>query len=425
MSTRVTRLPFGRRYLAGWALTTAGTGLVFPLTAVYLREQMGLSVFGVSLYFMLFAVAGLVVNPVAGALCDRVGPGRIAVLATACQAVGPFFLVARQPADLNLLAALLSGAGTGIFYAVQTPMLLSVFGADNLGRVLAAKYRVSAGAVGAGSIAGGALASSLGTTGYQLSFAVNGLTYLGYGLVLIGIARARRRDRVGTPGETTGASLAEVVAPFTDRVFLWVLLLQGMLVVFGLGQVESVLPIVLRDSAQLTVSGISVVLAVNSISVIALQGLVVRAVERIGYIPALRAAIICWCASLVLLAGAGVVSAGWARLLLAAGYSLVFAIGQCLIAPSLQPVVVANAPPHRVAVYSSSTSLVYGMGNLAAPALCLPLFTALGFGGYLGLQLAGYVVGGVAIAVIAAGQRRDNRQSETNAAGQRSARGVV
>lgn len=386
-------------YLLGWGVTTLGSGLVFPLTAVYLRDHLGLPVSGVSLYFALFAAAGLVVNPFAGALADRWRPGPIAVAATLVQTVGPL-LLALGSARLSVAAALFSGAGTGVFYAVQTPLLISVFGKDRLGRMLASQFRISAATMGAGSILGGLLAGSLGEAGYRLCFAVNGPSYLVFGLILCAVLRRGAptpRPSAAAAARGPGRALGAALAPFTDRVFLWALLLQGVLVIFGLGQIESVTPIVLRDSAQMAVSGVSVVLAVNSVTVIAVQGLAVRVAERIGPMRSLETAVLTWCLGLLVLWSVPAAPDARGALLLASGYGLVFGIGQCLISPSFQPVVVAHAPPGRVAAYSASTSLIYGMGNLIAPAVCLPVFTSGGLGGYLWLQAAGYAAAGVAL----------------------------
>ncbi len=402
-----------RRYLVGWGISTLGSGLVFPLTAVYLRDHLDLSVFGVSLYFGLFAVSGLVVNPVAGALCDRGRPGWIALLATVFQGVGPAVLVLP---GAHVAAALVSGAGTGIFYAVLTPLLISLFGKDGLSPMLAAQYRVSAGTVGAGALVGGVLVGSLGVSGYRACFLVNGLSFLLFGLVLHGVVRRGRtpvRPRrttpespADTPATDAGPAWARAMAPFTDRVFLWVLLMQGMVVTFGLGQVESVTPIVLHDSADLTVTGIGVVLTVNSLAVVVLQGRVLRAVKRLGHLRSVQVAVAFWALSLVVLWLSTAVTPWQGRLALAACYAAVFAVGECLVSPSIQPIVVDNAPPGKVASYSASTSFIHGISNLTAPSVCLPVFSALGFAGYLGLQLLGYAAAALAAVVLAAHGRR-------------------
>ncbi|MGI5506244.1 MFS transporter [Lentzea sp. CA-135723] len=401
MNSSGTRVPSPRLYLAGWTTTTLGTGIVFPLTAVYLRDQLGLPVGSVSLYFVLFAIAGLVANPFAGLLSVRFGPGPIAVAATAFQTIGPLLLAAHGPDALSLTASVFSGAGTGIFYAVLTPLLIQLFGEAKLGRMLAAQNAVSAASVGAGAVIGGLLVEALGEAGYRLSFLANGISFLAFGLVLAAVLRG-----VAAPSAEVSRSIspASVLAPFVDRRFLVILVLQGALVLFGFGQVESVMPIVLRDSAQLQVIGISVVLAVNSLSIIVLQAPVLRLVERIGHVRSLRAALGCWALSLVALWLSAAVSGPVVAVVAAAGWALLFALGECFIAPSMQPLVVATAPPGRLASYTASTSLVHSLGNLAAPALFLPVFTGLGFGAYLGFQLAGYLMA-VLVLLISAGAR--------------------
>ncbi|GAA0635915.1 hypothetical protein GCM10010174_67010 [Kutzneria viridogrisea] len=48
--------------------------------------------------------------------------------------------------------------------------------------------------------------------------------------------------------------MSDTWAPLFDRLFRSVLVPQAVLVVFGFGQVESVLPIVLRDSTHTDVT---------------------------------------------------------------------------------------------------------------------------------------------------------------------------
>ncbi|WP_041831990.1 MFS transporter [Actinoplanes sp. N902-109] len=384
-----------RTYLSGWAVTTLGTGIVFPLTAVYLHDHVGLPVPAVSLYFAVFAVAGLVANPFAGVAAGRYGPGRVVLVATGFQTLGPLVLAAAGPPAFGMVAALLSGAGTGIFYAVLTPLLIDLFGRDRLGRVLAGQNAVSAATVGVGALAGGVLAGWGGVAGYRLAFVLNGLSYAAYGLLLAVILRGRRI----AAAEPADRPFAGVLTPFTDRGFRWLLLLQGLLVLLGFGQIESVTPLVLRESAGLGVSGIGVVLAVNSLAVIAFQAPLLRVVERIGHVRALQTAVGCWAASLVLLWGATVAGSG-AGVVVAAGFALLVALGECLISPSLQPLVVELAPADRMTAYTAATSLLHSIGNLLAPAVCLPLFASFGFAAYLGFQVAGYALALLATVVL-------------------------
>ncbi|WP_020123045.1 MFS transporter [Streptomyces canus] len=407
-----TRTPFLPIYLVGWTVSRLGVGMVLPLTALYLSDAVGLSVAGVSWYFAVSAVSALVVNPVAGYLCDIVGPAKISLVTFALSSTGPFFL-AFAPTTLSVLAAALTGAGTGLSYAMLTPLLVSLFGEPELGRVLAAQNRIKAGAVAGAAMLGSFLVGSFGLTGYRICFVANGVSAFVYGAVTIAILRSKGGWE--RPGKRAPASenrkVSDVWAPLLDPVFRAVLVLQGMLVIFGFGQLESVLPIILRDGSRLGAFGVSVVLAVNAITVVALQGVAVRVVAWLGYVRALQIAVLLWSLSLGLLLWSAHAPSVRAALAIVVGYGVVFALGECLVSPSLQPLVVATAPPAKVAAYSASTSLVFSIGNLAASSLCLPAFVFLGLPAYLLIQLAGHGVAATSLSLLT--RRTPARAAET------------
>ncbi|GHE44515.1 MFS transporter [Streptomyces vinaceus] len=386
-------LPLYTGFLTGWGATTFGTGLMLPLTVAYLREVLGLPTSGVSLYFALFAVAGLAVNPLAGRIGRIHGPGLPAIGATVLQAAGAAWLALADSMAATVPAACLSGAGTGAYYAVQTPLLTKAFGTSQLSRVLSAQHRVSALTVAVGALLGGQAVEHLGEGGYTLCVVANAASYLLYGATLVRLRRARGRPAApGTHPADRGAPRAdpgERGTALRDPVFRRLLLLQTALVVFGLAQVDAVVPAILRN-AHLSVSAVSIVVACNTVGVIAFQGLALRVVERIGYVAALTAAILVWVVAMAALTAAVLVPGTGVRLLLGALFGLVFAVGECLIAPSVQPLVTLAAPAARLESYAAATSLAHGLGAFVAPLVLLPVVDGGGVWSYLALQLGGY-----------------------------------
>ncbi|GAA3367371.1 hypothetical protein GCM10017744_079250 [Streptomyces antimycoticus] len=393
ISTRAS-LPGYGGFLTGWSATAFGSGMVLPLIVAYLRETLGVSTSGVSLYFALFALSGLVVNPFAAWIGRVRGPGPTAVAATVLQAAGATWLTAADSMAATVPAACLSGAGTGIYYAVQTPLLTRAFGDAAFSRVLSGQHRASALMMTVGSLLGGQAVQRLGDDGYTVCLAANAASYLVYGVMLVRLRRTRVEPR-GTVSSATDTDTEAAAAPgrrsaaLRDPVFLRLLVLQSALVIFGLGQFESVVPAVLRD-AHLSVVAISVVIACNTAGIIVFQGLALRVVERVGYTSALRVAIVAWMAALAFLAGALLVPMPRGRLLLGVLFGLVFSIGQCLIAPSVQPLVTRTAPPGAVEGYAAATSLAHGLGMFVAPLVLLPVVESGGTGSYLSVQLLGY-----------------------------------
>ncbi|MFF4545791.1 MFS transporter [Streptomyces sp. NPDC001435] len=395
MKTAARREPLPRYagFLTGWGATTFGTGLVLPLTVVYLRETLGLPTSGVSLYFALFALAGLAVNPLAGRAGKAYGPGLAAIGATVLQAAGAAWLTAAGSMAATVPAACLSGAGTGAYYAVQTPLLTKAFGNARLSRVLSGQHRVSALTMAVGALLGGQAVERLGERGYTWCLAVNAVSYLVHGAMLARLPRARRRP-AGSGVDGAGPDLPHGVrdgrsAALHDTVFLRLLLVQTALVVFGIAQVDAVVPAILRN-ADLSVSAVSVVIACNTVGVIVFQGLALRVVERIGYVAALTAAIVVWVAAMAALTAAVLMPGLRLRLLLGALFGLLFAIGECLIAPSVQPLVTLTAPAGRLEGYAAATSLAHGLGAFVSPLVLLPVVDGGGVWSYLALQLGGY-----------------------------------
>jgi MFS family permease len=192
----------------------------------------------------------------------------------------------------------------------------------------------------------------------------------------------------------------------SDPVFLRLLLVQIALVIFGIAQVDTVVPAILRN-ADLSVSAISVVIACNTVGVILFQGLALRIVERIGYVASLTAAILIWVAAMAALTAAVLVPGAGVRLALGALFGLVFAVGECLIAPSVQPLVTLTAPAGRLEGYAAATSLAHGLGALVSPLVLLPVVDGGGVWSYLALQLGGY---GIALFALLSFRARSARR---------------
>ncbi|KAK1176945.1 MFS transporter [Streptomyces sp. NBS 14/10] len=404
-------LPGYGTFLTGWGATTFGSGLMLPITVTYLREVLRLPLSGVSLYFALYALSGLVVNPLAIRIGRAHGPGTSVAAAAVLQASGWGLFTMADSMPLVMVAAALSGAGTGMYYAVQTPLLTRVFGDGALSRVLSGQNRTTALTMTVGTLLGGQAVHRFGAEGYTACLTANALSYLVHGAILVSLVRsyggvpAIRPQDAGAPRRARGRALR-------DPVFLCLLVFQFSLVVFGLGQFDSVVPAILGN-AQLSVTAISVVMACNTGGVIVLQGLALRVVERIDYVGALVAAIASWTAALAMLGCALLTSGTLPKVVLGAVFGVLFAVGECLIAPSVQPLVTTTAPPDSLESYAAATSLAHGLGAFLAPLVLLPVVELAGTGAYFVLQLGGF---GLALYALLSFRRRTARRRETTPA---------
>ena len=413
------------RYLASFSFSMLGTGLWLPLNAVYLNDERHLSPSVVGLYFLVLSCASIAANLVAATIADRSGPFRPYVAGGLLQGVGMIMLAtASHPAAL-FAAGIVCGAGNGTFFACQTAVLTQVFGLEMLSTVYGRQYQIMNLAIGIGALSVGALLYELGPAAYTIGFCLNGLSYTVHVLNVVGPVRrlaqrysAPRLEEVlpsvtdGTgaereaPDQETGhghdaASLRERgkperfdrFLPYRDKHFLPVIMIQLCLVLFGTAQFEAVMPIVLKRTAELPAWAVTAFVVANCAGVVVLQPRATLYVNRRGPEQGIRAAMRWWLLLPLPALAAAVAGPLPLRLVAVCAVALVFAAGEVLLAPSVQPMAAARAPKGRLTTYTSSVSLAASVAMLTGPALLLPVFGGLGGPTYWIVLFAGTSAG--------------------------------
>ena len=85
----MTRIPQPARIvIAGDAVAALGTGLILPLTLIYLHQVRGIRLPVVGVLLAMQAAIGLVAVPFSGALMDRIGARKVLAGTLIGQAVG-------------------------------------------------------------------------------------------------------------------------------------------------------------------------------------------------------------------------------------------------------------------------------------------------------------------------------------------------
>jgi hypothetical protein len=289
-----------------------------------------------------------------------------------------------------------------------------LFGRVNLGTVFGRQYQIANLAIGAGALVLGALVLKAGYAGYVVGLLMNAGSYVVHVLNVAGPVR-RLAIRAGlavdagfgtpTPrmSSADGSGDDQQVVrprpwqPYGDRRFLPIVLLQLVVVVFGYAQAESAAPLVFRAVGDVPLWGITLFAVTNCVVVVACQPRAIRVVERIGPERGMRGALLAWLLSTV--PGFAMLVGGpqWLKLAEVVLFALLFAIGETLISPSMQPLAVSRAPDDRLGTYTSAVSMAYSLGLMIGPPLSLAAFAALGGTGYWALVLGGILVGIMAV----------------------------
>ena len=366
--------------LASFVNRSAGAAKMFmPL---YLRESLHVSVQSVGLMLAAYGGGLLIGANVFGWLSDRVSPRRVMLVAHSCNGLCVLaFAVPMPPLALAVLLAL-SGVFEGGARPVNLRLLLESC-PPALRTRAHALHRVT---VNLGWAAGGLIAGALATRDYRLVFIGDGVaSILAAALLVV----AFRRHPEPTVGAQTAKQRALEVAsgsPWRDKAYL-AQLAAVMAVGIAYDQMYGMFATFLREHEHIAPRLIGSLHALNGGLIVALQGILTLAVQRMGV----------WRASTLGTIG---IAGSWLILLAfggmggAAATVAVLTMGEMLYSPSEISLVMLLSEGRARGSYLGLYSATWGGRTLLAPALGAAIFGAFG-GNALWLTCAG--LGGVSL----------------------------
>lgn len=371
-----------RVFFFGYAVSVFGTGFVYPLTAIYLNSVVMASVKEISLYFFLVGGCSFIAAPLSGLLSDRIGCRSVGLVSIALQSLGSL-LISFSPSFFSaMIGGMVLGVGNGCFYGVQTSLLFTIFGEKRLTKIFGIQYMVMNVAVAISGVAGGTVASVFGSIGFRACYLFNSLSFFVYGVVLfLCLGHSAVSDRVvpnkgaAEEGTIRHAGVAQVIrTPFFLKVLLPLAFLQFILAGFGFSQMDSVMPLAFVNYGGFDVSISGVFLSANCIAVVLFQVRAEKFVSRHGKERALFSASIVWFLATIFSVLAVALAPGTSLgVFFICVYAIVFGLGETLVSPSVQPLIVDHAPKGCLGFCSSVVNTMYSLGTMIGPALTLGL----------------------------------------------------
>lgn len=348
----------------GNVVNTFGFGLVLPFELIYLHDHRHFPLPVSGLIISTIMAANVLCAGPAGSLVDRLGGKRLLVLGSCLSGLGYASLAGVTHPWQGFLASAVAGCGGGFSQPAGGTLITALSTREE--RVAA--FTVSRVAInlglGTGGIVAGVIVASGSLRSFQLLYVLNGLTFFGYLLFLYFVPDAR-----ATVAHTADAGPRGYRLVLGNRVFMTLLGANLVFSVIGYTLFGYTMPIFARHHAHVGSQAIGAIFATNTIFIIVFMLPIVRfsrARRRIVLLAGMCAA---WgIACLVsLVAGAGV-SPHTAIVILAAG-GIAFAIGECLHAIAIQPVVSMLAPPQLVGRYMALVGMAFSIGLALGPAL--------------------------------------------------------
>lgn len=380
-------LPWTARLLiAGNSVSSVGTGLVLPLTLIYLHQVRGIALPVVGALLTVSGAAGLVTVPLAGVLLDRFGPRRVLLVVLAGQALGEAGLAWSHSVATAVAPLLVLGASLGPFFPAFTMMLAGTSPQPRLQqRAFAVSFTGINAGVGIGGAIGAAVADVHHPASFQLLFLANGLVCLLFAAVLT------RLPNVLAPREPQQAKAGyrDVLA---HRGLRTVVIATLAVAFTGYAALDSGLPAYATVEAHVSVHVVALSITVNTLVIVAAQLIVLRVLRKLRRSRALAAIGLIWAVSWAVFGLSALPVPLPARITCVFLFTGLFGLGETFMAPTISPLINSLAGERVRGRANALSSSGYSVAFVLSPAISAGMIAAGAAAAWLGLLCAGCLV---------------------------------
>jgi MFS family permease len=389
------------------AVAMLGWGTVLPYQYAYAATTRGWGALVAAAASSLFSVGALLAAPVGGRLADRMSPVTVAVAAKVVAAAGAASLIWADGPVAFLVGMFVFGLGITAAGPAQSVLVLRWVGGADRRRVFAWQFTGQALGMAVGAFAAGYVVDLDSADGMWPAFAAAAVGFLVSGVLLVAAGARRWGMPVGSvdePGLTSQAagstSPQEALrAIWAIPALRWTALITVTLALGFYAQFESGLPAYALTVLHVEETTIGLAAAVNCVVIIALQMLVVRLTAKRSGATLLMGVGVIWTVSWLVLAAASL-SPELSAALFVTTFGI-FAVGETMYAPVLNPLTASLAPSGLVGTtLGMFTALQTGFSAVG------PLVAGVILGAGLGSLFIGLHVAISLVAVFAAWRLR-------------------
>lgn len=350
-----------RPFLVGYGLSAVGSGMMLPFTVLFLRDDRGMAGVEIALFYVASAAASIAASAWGARHAARARTPSWLQLALFVQASGFVLLAVADGVAVTITAAVVLGAGAGLFYPKVYVAVQELAAESERRATFAARFLVTN--------AGLALGALLATVALhrQVDFrwliAANVLSFAAFAAILAAMPAGAWRASGGR---------AQVAKPFSRiarrRPLRMLVLLQALSVTVGFSQLDSGIPLLLRDGAGFSPVVVGAVVTVGGLVVVLAQWPLTRVTMATPAPRLLALSGPVWALSYAALVAAVLIGPG-AGLAALVVFCCGQAVAECLYSGSFQKVLVDTATPEELDAASAAASMAWSLASLIGPPL--------------------------------------------------------
>lgn len=404
-ATRLSRAV--RLLIGGNTVSALGTGLVLPLTLIYLNQVRGIRLPVVGALLAGAGVVGLIAVPLSGVAIDRFGARRVLVVVLAGQALAQAGLAWVHSVPSSLPVLLLLGASTGPLFPASATLMAGVSPQPQAQqRAFAVNFTGVNAGIGVGGAVGAAVADVHLPLSFQALFLADALSCLLFAAVLLKVPNVRPPREKG-PAK---AGYREVLAqPTLRRVILATLVLAFT----GYAAMDSGLPAYGTVEAHVSVHVIALSITVNTAFIVGAQLFVLRVVRALRRSRALAAIGLIWAVAWAVFGLSALPVSSGLRAVCVMSFTALFGLGETFMAPTVSPLLNSLADQRILGRANALSSSAYSVAFVVSPAISTGMIAAGVAAVWIGLLCVGCL--GTVLLAMGLGRRLTAEQDRVTA----------
>jgi len=347
----------------GTVVNFFGFGLVLPFELIYLHDRRGFSLPTSGLIVSTIMAVSVVCAAPAGALADRIGGKRLLVVGGVISGLGYGSLAFATHPWQAFLGSAVAGVGAGCTQPAAGALITALCTREQrIAAFTVARIAINLG-IGAGGVVAGLIVASGSIRSFQVIYLLNAATFFGYLCFLAFVPDARPVHRAEAEHGPRGYRFV-----LGHRAFLGVLAANFVFVIVGYTLFGYTMPIYARHHAHVSSQAIGGIFAANTIFIILFVIPIARLAHARSRATLLGLMCTAWGLACVIAIGAGTIGGPHVGVAILALSGTVFAVGECLHAVVLQPLVTELAPPALVGRYMALFGITFSVGLAAGPS---------------------------------------------------------
>ena len=357
--------PQSRKIVFGISLNAIGGGMTLSLLLVYLHDMRGFTnTFG-GLLLAYGSIVSIIASTPMGALVDRIGPKKVMIGGLILNSLSSLSLSKVETHFQAVLALTFINIAGQAIWPSQSVILTRLTPEKDRSKIFGFNFMLLNLGLGLGGLISSLIIQRGDLHSFQIMYWVDATSFLVYLLIVLtlhGEAVNRYIPKEDEPREGT----------YRDLFAIKPLMLLGIagiiLFTFGYGTIQAGIPVFATQFLGLSPKWLGIIFGVNTISIVILQPLVMRILERYSKYTALISIGVIWALSWLFVGFAPFLTLFASGIALSIS-QLIFALGEMVQAPTIPTLANELSPEHIRGRANAWMSLQWGVSGVLGPAI--------------------------------------------------------